>query len=72
VFAGLICWGSVTGTCLRPATGTNVPSSPLLSNPPEARSPVTLTAINDPQTGKAAFLFERREDPPVIRASQGV
>jgi suppressor of ftsI len=37
---------------------------PLLSNPPEARSPIVLTAINDSQTGKAAFSFNGREDPP--------
>jgi FtsP/CotA-like multicopper oxidase with cupredoxin domain len=74
VFAGLICWGLLCDGHLLaqgPATGTNVPSSPLLSNPPEARSPVILTAINDPQTGKAAFLFDGQEDPPVIRASPG-
>src|ERR1035438_819886 len=44
---------------------------PLLSNPPEARSPIVLSAINDPNTGKAAFSFNGREDPPVIRANPG-
>jgi len=44
---------------------------PLLGNPPEARSPIVLTAINDSQTGKTAFSFNGREDPPVIRASPG-
>ena len=43
----------------------------LLSNPPEARSPFVLTAVNDPQTGKAAFSFNGREDPPVIRTAPG-
>jgi len=43
----------------------------LLSSPPEARTPIVLTAINDPQTGKAAFSFNGREDPPVIRAVPG-
>src|SRR5580658_8380658 len=52
------------------APGT-IASPPLLSNPPEARSPVVLTAVNDPRTGKAAFLFKGREDPPVIRAAPG-
>lgn len=42
-----------------------------LSNPPEAHSPFDLTAINDPHTGRAAFLFDGREDPPVIRAVPG-
>jgi suppressor of ftsI len=46
-------------------------TSPLVSNPPEARSPIVLTAINDPHTGKAAFSFQGGEDPPVIRASPG-
>jgi suppressor of ftsI len=46
-------------------------TTPLLSNPPEARSPIVLSAINDPNTGKAAFLFKGREDPPVIRAKPG-
>jgi suppressor of ftsI len=46
------------------------PQQPL-SNPPEARSPFVLTAINDSQTGKAAFEFNGREDPPVIRAVPG-
>jgi FtsP/CotA-like multicopper oxidase with cupredoxin domain len=40
-------------------------------DPPEARSPVSLKAINDPHTGKAAFSFNGREDPPVIRANPG-
>ena len=43
----------------------------LLSNPPETRSPIVLTAINDSSTGKAAFSFQGREDPPVIRARPG-
>ena len=43
----------------------------LLSDPPETRSPFVLQAINDPGTGKAAFSFNGREDPPVIRATPG-
>jgi suppressor of ftsI len=42
-----------------------------LPDPPEARSPLVLTAVNDPRTGKAAFSFKGREDPPVIRAAPG-
>jgi suppressor of ftsI len=53
------------------AAPSSVASRQLLTNPPEARSPVDLTAINDPDTGKAAFLFKGREDPPVIRAVPG-
>jgi hypothetical protein len=36
---------------------------------PEAKSPITLMAINDPVTGKSAFSFEGKEIPPVIRSS---
>lgn len=43
----------------------------VVSNPPDARSPLVLKAINDPQTGKGAFSFDGREIPPVIRASPG-
>jgi FtsP/CotA-like multicopper oxidase with cupredoxin domain len=50
---------------------SQIASRPLLSNPPEARSPIVLTAINDPHTGKTAFSFNGREDPPVIRAIPG-
>jgi len=50
---------------------SQVASRALFSNPPEARSPIVLTAINDPQSGKAAFSFNGREDPPVIRAVPG-
>ena len=53
------------------ATPRDVASPPLVSNPPEARSPILLSAINDPDTGKAAFSFNDQEDPPVIRAVPG-
>jgi suppressor of ftsI len=53
------------------AAQSQIASSPLLSNPPEARSPIVLTAISDSFTGKATFSFEGREDPPVIRAFPG-
>jgi hypothetical protein len=43
----------------------------LVSDPPETRSPVSLEAINDPHTGKAAFSFDGRDAPPVIRANPG-
>ena len=51
--------------------GTNAARPVLLFNPPEARPPLVLKAINDPNTGKGSFLFEGREDPPVIRARPG-
>ena len=53
------------------AASTQNLSPAIISNPPEARSPIVLTAINDPQSGKAAFSFNGREDPPVIRAAPG-
>jgi suppressor of ftsI len=43
----------------------------LLSDPPSTRSPLLLTAVNDPHTGKAAFSFDGREDAPVIRGRPG-
>src|ERR1700753_4043156 len=60
---GLFC-----GTQLE-AGGSSNPNN--VSDPPQVRSPVSLKAINDPQTGKAAFSFMGREDPPVIRARPG-
>jgi suppressor of ftsI len=52
-----------------PLTATDEPV--LVSDPPETRSPVSLKAINDSVTGKAAFSFKEREDPPMIRANPG-
>jgi suppressor of ftsI len=45
----------------------STPKQVLLSDPPSTGSPVLLTAVNDPHTGKAAFSFDGREDAPVIR-----
>jgi len=42
-----------------------------ISDPPVAHSPVTLSAVNDPATGRTAFSYEGREVPPVIRAAPG-
>ncbi len=39
---------------------------PLLPPMPDAFSPVTLRAVNDPRTGLASFSFEGREIPPVL------
>jgi suppressor of ftsI len=54
-----------------PISGGDVSQPSLLSDPPETRSPFVLRAINDPDTGKAAFSFAGREDPPLIRARPG-
>jgi suppressor of ftsI len=43
----------------------------MLSDAPSTRSPLLLTAVNDPHTGKAAFSFHGREDAPVIRVKPG-
>ena len=72
--ACLIClelFGSMRLTAQVAADQSQIAPPPLLSNPPETRSPIVLTAINDPSTGKAAFSFGGREDPPVIRARPG-
>ena len=66
---GLLC--GVKPKALGPPSAMT-PSKPVLvSDPPETRSPVSLKAINDPDTGKAAFSFDGREAPPVIRALPG-
>src|SRR5271163_4471071 len=72
--ACITCLGLYCGVLLEaqgPASRTNVSKPVQLSDPPETRSPVSLKAINDPNTGKAAFSFNGREDPPVIRANPG-
>jgi FtsP/CotA-like multicopper oxidase with cupredoxin domain len=46
-------------------------TGPALPNIPEAHSPLTLDAVNDPQTGKASFSYRGEEVPPVIHASPG-
>jgi suppressor of ftsI len=64
----------IYGTFLTPqiiAAQSQIASRPALPSPPETRSPLVLTAINDPRTGKMAFSFNGREEPPVIRASPG-
>jgi suppressor of ftsI len=50
---------------------SRVLASARVSDPPVARSPLILDAINDPRTGKAAFFYQGSEEPPVIRASPG-
>ena len=72
--ACLTCLGLFCGVQLEargPLTAITVSKPVLVSDPPETRSPVSLEAINDPDTGKAAFSFDGREDPPVIRANPG-
>ena len=42
-----------------------------VADPPTAHSPVKLSAVSDPHTGRTAFSFQGRQEPPVIRANQG-
>jgi suppressor of ftsI len=42
-----------------------------LPKPPDARTPLVLSAVNDPTSGRGAFSFAGREVPPVIRVSPG-
>src|SRR6202522_1913029 len=73
VFACLVYLSLLSGVRLVAQglpTTTNIAQT-VLSNPPDTRSPLNLKAVNDPQTGKGAFSFDGREDPPVIRARPG-
>jgi suppressor of ftsI len=65
-----LVWGPQSAS-QGPLNLNSVPNPALVSDSPETRSPVLLRAINDPETGKAAFSFAGREDPPVIRADPG-
>ena len=67
----IVCIVMLGSTTMSAQLADPASRSQLLSNPPEARSPIDLSAINDPQTGKAAFSFDGREVPPVIRALPG-
>jgi suppressor of ftsI len=42
-----------------------------VADPPTAHSPVKLSAVSDPHTGRTAFSFQGRQEPPVIRATPG-
>ena len=46
-------------------------SAQTVADPPTARSPITLSAVNDLATGRTAFSFEGKQKPPVIRARPG-
>jgi suppressor of ftsI len=73
-FTCLMCVAMIGGVLLTASivnAQSQIAAQPLLASPPEARSPIVLTAINDPHTGKTAFSFNGREDPPIIRATPG-
>jgi len=61
----IICAANVNGQSIHPPIGT------LLPDPPQVVNSFELQAINDPATGKGAFLFEGHEVPPVVRAVPG-
>jgi FtsP/CotA-like multicopper oxidase with cupredoxin domain len=42
-----------------------------VADPPAAHSPIILSAVSDPITGRDAFSFESRQEAPVIRARPG-
>jgi FtsP/CotA-like multicopper oxidase with cupredoxin domain len=67
LMAGItIIWTAhVNGQSIHPSIGTPLPQ------PPQVATSFELHAINDPATGKGAFVFEGHEDPPVIRAAPG-
>jgi hypothetical protein len=61
-----IIWiAKVNAQAICPPIGTPLP------DPPQVVSPFELRAINDPATGKGAFVFEGHEVPPVVRAVPG-
>jgi len=43
----------------------------IVTDPAEARSPVTLLAVSDPEGGRGAFAFRGKAQAPVIRATPG-
>jgi FtsP/CotA-like multicopper oxidase with cupredoxin domain len=61
----IICVATVNGQSIRPPIGTPLP------DPPQVVTSFELQAINDPATGKGAFVFEGHEVPPVVRAVPG-
>src|SRR5271168_3861773 len=63
----LVCGFAVQAQDVRKTVKGGAP----LPDIPEATSPVTLSAVNDPVTGKSAFSFDGKETPPVIRSAPG-
>lgn len=64
----LVAWSAGTAQ----SHSSKVPAlGPLLPRMPDAFSPVTLRAVNDPRTGLAAFSFAGREIAPVLHGRPG-
>ena len=67
LMAGIsIIWiPNANGQSIHASIGTPWPDQP------QVASPFELRAINDPATGKGAFVFEGNEVPPIVRAVPG-
>jgi len=67
LLAGMsIIWtANVNGQSIHPPIGAPLP------DPQQVATSIELKAINDPATGKGAFVFEGCEVPPVMRAAPG-
>jgi FtsP/CotA-like multicopper oxidase with cupredoxin domain len=67
LMAGIsIIWiPNANGQSIHAPIGTPLPDQP------QVASPFELRAINDPATGKGAFVFEGNEVPPIVRALPG-
>src|SRR5271154_5985116 len=61
----IILTANANGQSIHPPIGT------LLPDPPQVVTSFELQAINDPATGKGAFVFEGHRVPPVVRAVPG-
>jgi suppressor of ftsI len=73
-FTSLLCVALIGWLCIHSQQmSARDPAAPAASLPmlPEARSPISLTAINNSITGRSSFLFDGNEVPPVIRTSPG-
>jgi suppressor of ftsI len=70
LFVSTVLWGVVTLGDVSPASAAALQSTPVM-DPPIARSPIVLDAVNDRETGRASFRFQAQESPPVIVAHPG-
>jgi suppressor of ftsI len=61
----------VHGLALCAQNGTQFGKGVPLPAMPEVKSPFTLLAVNDPDTGKGSFSYARNEIAPIVRAKPG-
>jgi len=69
--AATTCALLIGGYAVRGQDSRPFGAGPPLPGIPEAKSPITLLAVNDPVTGKSAFSSAGEETAPVIHASPG-